>query len=84
MNWRHAKAKAPLFELMPGLTERSVFVYKEVKDTIQIRHTYMQTTIDKVDIDKYLSPILNDGEYDEVTPELSTYLDEAFKKNLKK
>ena len=44
----------------------------------------MQTIIDKEDFNKYLIPVVTDGKIEEVTPELSAYLDDAFKKAQKK
>jgi hypothetical protein len=52
-----------------------VFNYKEIEDKIYLRYTFEWKTIDKKDIKKYLEP-LNEN----VSPELSHYLDEAFKK----
>ena len=61
-----------------------MFVYKEVDDKVQIRYTYMQTIINKSDLSKYLDPVVTNGKIEEVTPELSSYLDDAFKKAQKK
>jgi hypothetical protein len=84
MSWKRTKAKEPLIKLMPILNEATVFVYKEVGDKIQIRHTYYQTTINKSDFKTHLEPVVTNGQIEEVTPELSTYLDDAFKKAQKK
>ena len=84
MNWKRTRGKAPLFEIFSDLKEHTVFVYKEVGSKVHIKYTYMQTIIDKVDMDKYLIPVVTNGEIEEVTTELSAYLDDAFKKAQKK
>lgn len=56
-------------------SEDMVFNYKEIEDKIYLRYTFEWKTIDKKDLKKYLEP-LNEN----VSPELSHYLDEAFKK----
>ena len=84
MSWKRTRGKAPLSEIFPDLKEHTVFVYKEVGSKIHIRYTYMQTVIDKADLNKYLDPVVTDGKIEEVTPELSNYLDDAFKKAQKK
>lgn len=84
MSWKRTRGKKPLFDLFQDLKESTVFVYKEVGDKVQIRYTYMQTIINKSDLNKYLDPVVTDGKIEEVTPELSNYLDDAFKKAQKK
>jgi len=84
MSWKRTRGKKPLFDLFQDLKESTVFVYKEVGDKVQIRYTYMQTIINKSDLNKYLDPVVTDGKIEEVTPELSAYLDDAFKKAQKK
>ena len=84
MSWKRTKGKAPLFEIFPDLKEHIIFVYKESGDKIHIKYTYMQTTINKSDMNKYLEPVVTDGKIEEVTPELSAYLDDALKKTQKK
>lgn len=79
MNWKRTRAKEALIEIFPAITSKDmVFTYKEVGDKIQIRYTFQQTIIDKKDLDKYLVPL-----NEELSPELSLYLDEAFKKTQK-
>ena len=79
MNWKRTRAKKALIEIFPIISsEEMIFNYKEVEDKIQIRYTFQQTIIDKKDIDKYLSPL-----NEEVSPELSIYLDESYKKTQK-
>jgi hypothetical protein len=79
MSWKRTKAKKALIEIFPIISsEEMIFNYKEVEDKIQIRYTFQQTVIDKKDIDKYLSPL-----NEEVSPELSIYLDESYKKTQK-
>lgn len=74
--WKRTKAKKALMEIFSVVTsEDMVFLYKEIKDKIYIRYTFEWKTIDKKDMKKYLEPL-----DEEVSPELSCYLDEAFKK----
>jgi hypothetical protein len=74
--WKRTKAKKALMEIFSIVTsEDMVFLYKEIKDKIYLRYTFEWKTIDKKDMKKYLEPL---GE--EVSFELSCYLDEAFKK----
>jgi len=76
ISWKRTKAKKALMEIFSIVTsEDMVFLYKEVKDKIYIRYTFEWKTIDKKDMKKYLEPL-----DEEVSPELSCYLDEAFKK----
>lgn len=84
MNWKRTRGKEPLFKIFPDLKENVIFVYKESGDKIYIKYTYMQAVIDKSDMNKYLIPVVTNGEIEEVTPELSAYLDDAFKKTQKK
>ena len=84
MNWKRTRGKAPLFKIFPDLRDHTVFVYKEVGSKVHIKYTYMHTIIDKEDLDKYLDPVITDGKIEEVTHELSNYLDDAFKKAQKK
>jgi hypothetical protein len=84
MNWKRTRGKEPLFEIFSDLKPHTTFVYKEVDDKVQIKYTYMQTIINKSDMNKYLDPVVTDGKIEEVTPELSVYLDDAFKKAQKK
>jgi len=79
MSWKRTKAKAALIEIFPVITsENMTFMYKEVGDKIQVRYTFQQTSFDKKDINKYLEPLNED-----VSPELSHYLDEVIKKKNK-
>jgi hypothetical protein len=76
VSWKRTRAKKALMEIFSIVTsEDMVFNYKEVKDKIHIRYTFEWKTIDKNDLNKYLEPLNED-----VSPELSSYLDEAFKK----
>jgi len=76
MSWKRTRAKKALMEIFSVVTsEDMVFNYKEIEDKIYLRYTFEWKTIDKKDLKKYLEP-LNEN----VTPELSHYLDEAFKK----
>lgn len=84
MTWKRTRGKQPLFEIFPDLKDHVVFVYKEAGSKVHLRYTYMQTTIDKSDFDKYLNPVVTDGKIEEVTPELSAYLDDVLKKSQKK
>lgn len=85
MSWKRTRAKKALMEIFPIVTsENSILLYKEVEDKIHLRYTYMQTTIKKSDMNKYLEPVVTDGKIEEVTPELSAYLDDVFKKAQKK
>jgi hypothetical protein len=79
ISWKRTRAKKTLMEIFPIITsEDMIFNYKEVEDKIQIRYTFQQITIEKKDLDKYLSPL-----NEEVSPELSIYLDEVYKKTQK-
>jgi hypothetical protein len=74
--WKRTKAKKALMEIFSVVTsEDMVFLYKEIKDKIYLRYTFEWKIIDKKDMKKYLEPL-----DEEVSPELSCYLDEAFKK----
>ena len=74
--WKRTRAKKALIEIFSVVTsEDMVFNYKEVGDKVHIRYTFTWHTFDKKDIKKYLEPL-----DEEVSPELSHYLDEAFKK----
>ena len=74
--WKRTKAKKALMEIFSVVTsEDMVFLYKEIKDKIYLRYTFEWKIIDKKDIKKYLEPL-----DEEVSPELSCYLDEVFKK----
>jgi hypothetical protein len=76
MSWKRTRAKKALMEIFSVVTsEDMVFNYKEIEDKIYLRYTFEWKTIDKKDLKKYLEP-LNEN----VSPELSHYLDEAFKK----
>ena len=75
MGWKRTKAKNALIEIFPVITsEDMIFMYKEVGDKIQVRYTFQQMSFDKKDIDKYLEPLNED-----VSPELSHYLDNIIK-----
>ena len=74
--WKRTKAKKALMEIFSVVTsEDMIFLYKEIKDKIYIRYTFEWKIIDKKDMKKYLEPL-----DEEVSPELSCYLDEVFKK----
>jgi hypothetical protein len=74
--WKRTRAKKALMEIFSIVTsENMIFNYKEVKDKIYLRYAFECKTIDKKDMKKYLEPL-----NEEVSPELSCYLDEAFKK----
>lgn len=76
MSWKRTRAKKALMSIFSVVTsEDMIFNYKEVGDKIHLRYTFEWKTIDKKDMKKYLEP-LNEN----VSPELSHYLDEAFKK----
>lgn len=76
MSWKRTKAKKALIEVFPAISsDEMVFNYKEVGDKIHIRYTFTWYTFDKKNLKKYLEPLNED-----VPPELSHYLDEAFKK----
>ena len=75
-SWKHTKAKKALMEIFPIIvSEDTTFLYKEVEDKIYLRYTFEWKIIDRNDLQKYLEPLNED-----VSPELSSYLDEAFKK----
>jgi hypothetical protein len=74
--WKRTRAKKALMEIFPQVTsEDMTFLYKEVNDKIYLKYTFEWKTIDKKDMKKYLEPL-----DEEVSPELSHYLDETFKK----
>jgi hypothetical protein len=74
--WKRTRAKKALIEIFSVVTsEDMVFNYKEVGDKVHIRYTFTWHTFDKKDMKKYLEPL-----DEEVSPELSHYLDETFKK----
>ena len=76
ISWKRTRAKKALMEIFPQVTsEDMTFLYKEVKDKIYLKYTFEWKTIDKKYMKKYLEPL-----DEEVSPELSHYLDEAFKK----
>ena len=76
MSWKRTKAKKALIEKIPTITsDEIVFNYTEVGDKVHIKYTFEWHTFDKKDMKKYLEPLDED-----VSPELSHYLDEAFKK----
>jgi hypothetical protein len=76
ISWKRTRAKKALMEIFPQVTsEDMTFLYKEVNDKIYLKYTFEWKTIDKNDLNKYLEPLNED-----VSPELSNYLDEAFKK----
>ena len=74
--WKRTRAKKALIEIFSVVTsEDMIFNYKEVGDKVHIRYTFTWHTFDKKDMKKYLEPL-----DEEVSPELSHYLDETFKK----
>jgi hypothetical protein len=74
--WKRTRAKKALIEIFSVVTsEDMIFNYKEVGDKVHIRYTFTWHTFDKKDMKKYLEPL-----NEEVSPELSHYLDETFKK----
>ena len=76
MSWKRTRAKKALIETFPVISsDEMVFSYKEVDDKVHIRYTFTWYTFDKKNLKKYLEPLNED-----VPPELSNYLDEAFKK----
>lgn len=81
MNWCRTRAKKALIELYPSIisSEEIIFNFKEKEDKIYAKYTYQMIVFDKKDLAVYLNPIVKDGKYDEVTPELNLYLDEILK-----
>lgn len=76
ISWKRTRAKKALMETFPIISSNEmVFSYKEVGDKVHIRYTFTWYTFDKKNLNKYLEPLNED-----VSPELSHYLDEAFKK----
>ena len=76
MSWKRTRAKKALIEVFSAITsEDMVFSYKEIGDKIYIRYTFEWFNFDKKNLKKYLEPLNED-----VSPELSHYLDEVFKK----
>ncbi len=81
MSWKRTRAKKALIELYPFITsEEIIFNYKEVEDKIYVRYTFQQFILEKKDISLYLNPIITDGKIEEVSTELSLYLDDILKK----
>lgn len=81
--WKRTKAKKSLIKLLPSLNLKDIFFYKEIENEIIIRYTYQQILIKKSELNKYLDPIKINGKIDEVSNDLSIYLDEIIKKNKK-
>lgn len=80
-NWKRTRAKKALIEIYPFITsDQMVFHYKEMEDKICIRYTFAWRFFDKKDFKKYLEPLIKDGKIEEVNPDLSNYIDEAFRK----
>jgi len=78
--WKRAKAKKPLIKIL-DISEGIIFLYKEVDNKIYIRCAHQQLTIKKSELKTHINPIVTDGKIEEVSPELSHYLDEVqFKK----
>jgi len=78
--WKRTRGKKPLFKLL-SIDEKTSFLYKEVDNKIYIRCAHQQLTIKKSELKTHLDPIITNGKIEEVSPELSHYLDEVqFKK----
>ena len=78
--WKRTRGKKPLFKLL-SIDEKTSFLYKEVDNKIYIRCAHQQMTIKKSELKTYLDPVITNGKIEEVSPELSHYLDEVqFKK----
>ena len=78
--WKRTRAKKPLLKILVA-DEKTIFLYKEVDNKIYIRCAHQQLTIKKSELKTHLDPIVTDGKIEEVSPELSHYLDEVqFKK----
>lgn len=84
MSWKRTKAKEPLYELFPSLIEDRILLYKEIENKVYIRYTYMQAEINLSDFNKYLDPVVTNGKIEEVSSDLSNYLDDVIKKAKKK
>ena len=78
--WKRTRAKKPLLKILAA-DENTMFLYKEVDNKIYIRCAHQQLVIKKSEFKTHLDPVVTNGKIEEVTPELSHYLDEVqFKK----
>ena len=78
--WKRTRGKKPLFRLL-SIDEKTMFLYKEIDNKIYIRCAYQNITIKKSEFKTHLDPVITNGKIEEVSPELSHYLDEVqFKK----
>ena len=78
--WKRTRGKKPLFKLL-SIDEKTMFLYKEIDNKIYIRCAYQNITIKKSEFKTHLDPVITNGKIEEVSPELSHYLDEVqFKK----
>ena len=78
--WKCTRAKKPLISKL-SIDEDTMFLYKELDNKIYIRCAYQQITIKKSEFKTHLDPVITNGKIEEVSPELSHYLDEVqFKK----
>lgn len=85
ITWKRTKAKKPLIEVIPYITsEDKVFNYAEIDNKIYIRYTFVWWSFDKKDFNKYLNPLITNGQIEEVPSDLSIYLNDALKKAQKK
>lgn len=80
--WKRTRGKKPLFRLL-SIDEKTMFLYKEIDNKIYIRCAYQNITIKKSEFKTHLDPVITNGKIEEVSPELSHYLDEVQFKNKK-
>lgn len=81
--WKRTRGKKPLFRLL-SIDEKTMFLYKEIDNKIYIRCAYQNITIKKSEFKTHLDPVITNGKIEEVSPELSHYLDEIQFNNKKK
>jgi hypothetical protein len=80
--WKRTRAKKPLISKL-SIDEDTMFLYKELDNKIYIRCAYQQIIIKKSEFKTYLNPVITNGKIEEVSPELSHYLDDVQFKNKK-
>jgi hypothetical protein len=80
--WKRTRAKKPLFNLL-NADEKTMFLYKEVEDKIYIRCAHHLITIKKSEFKTHLNPVITNNKIEEVSPELSNYLDDVHLKKKK-